>query len=142
MPGDKSDNTITILQPEQQDHQKTGNSGGPASVILPIAAVIGAIVALIFGADWYFSSYKPIQDVKTAIRERMIDPDSTQFRNVSVTSSRFVCGEANAKNSFGAYVGFRWFESLSGPAHVIVDDEKFQFAEKSCSHINPPAKNP
>lgn len=49
--------------------------------------------------------------------DRLKDPDSAQFRNLVVrkifkdngTVLYNVCGEINAKNSFGGYVGFRPF---------------------------------
>ncbi len=40
----------------------------------------------------------------------MKDPDSAKFRNWAAyevsNGDRIVCGEVNAKNSYGAYVGF------------------------------------
>lgn len=46
------------------------------------------------------------------------DPNSVQYRNLFVSMSTlgmpgnelpFLCGEVNAKNSYGAYIGFRLF---------------------------------
>jgi Tfp pilus assembly major pilin PilA len=45
---------------------------------------------------------------KREIERSLKDPSSVQYRNLRVVNSA-VCGEANAKNSFGAYVGFRRF---------------------------------
>ena len=49
-----------------------------------------------------------------ALRDRMRDPGSVQFRNIRAVVQRdgtrvVVCGEYNAKNGFGAYTGFRGF---------------------------------
>ncbi|MBU4610533.1 hypothetical protein IMZ29_08270 [Achromobacter sp. GG226] len=50
----------------------------------------------------------------------MRDPQSVQFRNVRVLKetkkpgSKAVCGELNAKNGYGAYVGFKRF-MVGGP---------------------------
>lgn len=47
-----------------------------------------------------------------SVRDALKDPSSAQFRNVTVRKSeagRVVCGEVNAKNSYGGYVGFRQF---------------------------------
>jgi len=47
-----------------------------------------------------------------AARTQMKDPGSTQFRNVRVVThsdGKLVCGEINAKNSYGGYVGFSLF---------------------------------
>jgi len=45
--------------------------------------------------------------VRDAVRESLKDPDSAMFRN-QVDG----CGEVNAKNSFGGYVGYRRFYTM------------------------------
>lgn len=51
--------------------------------------------------------------VKTHFSEKMRDPDSVNFRSVYAVdlsnSDRVVCGELNAKNGFGGYVGYSPF---------------------------------
>lgn len=51
-----------------------------------------------------------IEFVRSGIADAMKDPGSAQFRNWTAynvsNGDRIVCGEVNAKNSFGAYVGF------------------------------------
>jgi len=60
-----------------------------------------------------------------ALRQHLKDPDSGKFRNVyfvrgdktsGLSKEGFVCGEVNAKNAFGAYVGFSRFS-----IHVSAD---------------------
>lgn len=54
------------------------------------------------------------------VRSRLRDPGSAQFQNVRIGSLRSVegglirsvCGEVNAKNGFGGYVGFRPFATV------------------------------
>lgn len=64
------------------------------------------------------SDEKAIDLAKIEISHDMKDPSSTQFRDISVkrvgekedgSISMLVCGEANSKNSFGAYSGFTPF---------------------------------
>jgi uncharacterized protein (DUF3084 family) len=45
------------------------------------------------------------------VRAKLKDPDSAQFRNVYVADSLLLslCGEVNAKNAYGGYVGFKRF---------------------------------
>ena len=45
------------------------------------------------------------------IKKMVKDPDSIQFRNVFISTSKLqtLCGEINAKNSYGGFVGFRRF---------------------------------
>lgn len=47
--------------------------------------------------------------VKQSLRQHLRDPQSAQFRNVRQYADGTVCGELNAKNGFGGYVGFRSF---------------------------------
>jgi len=59
------------------------------------------------------------QGVARAVADQMKDPNSAQFRNWHAFQSNhgvLVCGEVNARNSFGGYVGFTHFL-----AHVTPD---------------------
>lgn len=47
---------------------------------------------------------------KKAVSNLLKDPGSAQFRNIRETSPGFLCGEVNAKNEMGGYVGFKRFE--------------------------------
>jgi hypothetical protein len=61
-----------------------------------------------------------------AVREKLRDPSSAQFRNVRLNSlsSSEVCGEVNAKNAFGGYIGFVRFaaEADGSKMRVMFDD--------------------
>lgn len=82
-----------------------------------------------------------IKIAKEDVAQSLKDPSSAQFRNmrfvankddVGSTSSGYVCGELNGKNSFGAYVGFeriyvyvkaepRWVIPLLGLSYSTSD---------------------
>jgi hypothetical protein len=48
-------------------------------------------------------------DLRSALNESELkDPSSVQFQNVT-QNANLICGELNAKNSYGAYVGFETF---------------------------------
>lgn len=56
-----------------------------------------------------------IAEAKMQIIATLKDPDSAQFRNVRwerKESLVILCGEVNAKNSFGGYVGFKPFHAV------------------------------
>lgn len=54
-----------------------------------------------------------IAKVKADILEAMKDPDSATFRRLtSSPDASIVCGEVNAKNSMGGYVGYRKFINI------------------------------
>lgn len=50
-----------------------------------------------------------VSDAKKAVEERLIDPDSVKYKNVTSYSEGIVCGDVNAKNKMGGYVGYQAF---------------------------------
>jgi hypothetical protein len=58
-----------------------------------------------------------------AVKGRLKDPSSAEFRNERVGSYQgkaiVVCGEVNAKNSFGGMTGFERFVSNGGDVTVL-----------------------
>jgi hypothetical protein len=60
------------------------------------------------------------------VREMLKDPASAQFRNVRVVDhakGKVVCGEVNAKNSYGGYVGFTLFVAGVNGAQLYSESE-------------------
>lgn len=56
------------------------------------------------------SEARMIEMAQKEIAYQLIDPSSASFRNVRVSPNQVaVCGEINAKNSYGGYVGYRPF---------------------------------
>ncbi|MDE1151044.1 MAG: hypothetical protein PW788_00785 [Micavibrio sp.] len=71
------------------------------------------------------ASATDISKAKQSVAAQMKDPGSTQFKNVAGYSYgqpgfTMLCGEVNAKNSFGGYIGYRHFTYFSG---VLVMNE-------------------
>ncbi|HTF44913.1 MAG TPA: hypothetical protein VK641_13475 [Terriglobales bacterium] len=60
------------------------------------------------------------------VRNGMKDPDSAQFRDV-FQREEFVCGYVNAKNGFGAYVGFSRFRYVSGDVLLEANTDSLWF---------------
>jgi hypothetical protein len=52
-----------------------------------------------------------VRDAKRAITDNFKDPDSALFRDVFLSNKAVptLCGEVNAKNSYGGYVGYKRF---------------------------------
>ena len=51
-----------------------------------------------------------IEVYKSKVLTQLKDPNSAQFRNLKILDNdRGMCGEVNAKNAFGGYVGFSAF---------------------------------
>lgn len=88
---------------------------------------LSILVSACSNSDPAQSDKKSSEDAKKAsyialnqerIKVRLKDPESAQFRNVFVSNTSYIsddtpviCGEINAKNSFGGYTGFERFVS-------------------------------
>lgn len=63
---------------------------------------------------------------KETIKNKLKDSNSAKFRNVFFCQSRdnkpMVCGEVNAKNSFGAYSGYEKFIAAGDVMAVLESD--------------------
>ncbi|PZR89760.1 MAG: hypothetical protein DI537_20365 [Stutzerimonas stutzeri] len=72
------------------------------------------------------------------LSQEMRDPSSIQVRNVAPSRlypQNLICGEYNAKNLYGTYVGFRRFYS-NGEALMIEENDpisKASFSGSGCS---------
>lgn len=69
-----------------------------------------------------------IVDAERYIRSQLKDPESAKFRNVDAYFTKdgdtVACGEVNAKNSFGAYEGYKWFIGTGNNVLFDGDTEK------------------
>ena len=69
-----------------------------------------------------------VAKAKSSVTNDFKDPESAKFRNLAIFRTKtgktgnFVCGEVNAKNSYGAYVGYRGFVYADGL--VALDDSE------------------
>lgn len=82
---------------------------------------------------------------KNRVKQFLKDPDAAQFRNVRYvefkSEGRLVCGEYNAKNSYGAFVGYQLFigspEAVStiqtNPYHEITKTTENEALRVVCS---------
>ena len=66
-------------------------------------------------------------EAEDAVRQYMMDPDATQFRDVSTCPDdpSLTSGEYNSKNGYGAYVGFKSFYYTRELGPVFSGDEEF-----------------
>lgn len=109
---------------------------------LMLAAVVGGAEASARPA-----TPKEIEAIRSALDRDLYDSQSARFRDVQVGRDpkpgdlRFACGQVNAKNLMGAYVGYRPFavvmmatESKSSDpvALPFAVDDPSGFADKQC----------
>lgn len=85
------------------------------------ALALSILAAPAIGAD----DYKPLLDeARAAVGDLVKDPSSLQFRKVFISMKgtlRIVCGEFNAKNSYGGYVGFTRFYHVEGASLTTIE---------------------
>lgn len=81
-----------------------------------------AWLAVLVGAVFGYRAFL-IHEMRKPILAQMVDPDSAQFRDERYFGdwtgrNGILCGQVNAKNKMGGYVGFRWFTSTSEQGKV------------------------
>lgn len=75
--------------------------------ILVAGATLAAVVFYL-----KFDAWVNIPSARTPMTRLLKDPDSAQFRDERLTPAGVLCGEVNAKNSMGGYIGFRKYISI------------------------------
>ncbi|NBR31974.1 MAG: hypothetical protein EBS87_07520 [Sphingomonadaceae bacterium] len=79
--------------------------------------------ALLSGCD-----YMEARDIERTVRSHHRDPDATLFRGVTrcAPNSTIWQGEFNAKNAYGAYVGYQSFIYEDGKVTTVSDGEDYE----------------
>lgn len=88
---------------------------------LLLVVIAGALLAV--GAALAYRQFFLVRPLLELVRNELNDPEAAQFRNLRLFSNwtpreSVLCGEVNAKNRMGGYVGFRHFESGAGVASI------------------------
>ena len=81
------------------------------------ALMVLAAMTVISGCD-----SSDVKKAKDEVAYNLNDPSSVQWRNVEKVNDSLICGEYNAKNSYGAYSGFKRFAKFGD--QILIDDEK------------------
>jgi hypothetical protein len=109
------------------------------NTIISAVAVAGT---LFVGTIWYFADGQ-FMLAKHTVAQEFRDPGSVQFRNLRRLSNGGVCGEVNARNAYGAYVGHKGFYysgSEYGPGIVYFPDSSVEIIRQRyyehCSRPN------
>jgi hypothetical protein len=89
-----------------------------------LAAVLWVLVIVLSSVIAY--RYYLVHELRKPVLAELNDPESAQFRNERVFSNWTVsggalCGEINARNRMGGFVGFNEFTVVAGLA--MIDDE-------------------
>ncbi|MEW2924909.1 hypothetical protein [Pseudomonas juntendi] len=122
----------------------------PKNFLQKIALVFGACgvatSALAVQLQWYRveATKQQIAYAKDKASYDLLDPQSAQFRQLYAVSSGnghdYVCGQINAKNSYGAYTGFKAFY-VDSIGNVQLDTPDNQLGDIVPSICNKPRKS-
>ena len=56
------------------------------------------------------------------VKEKILEPNKAQFRNQFVGKGGAPCGEVNAKDAFGAYLGYQRYISVARELTMLAQD--------------------
>jgi hypothetical protein len=56
------------------------------------------------------------------VKEKILEPSSAQFRNQFIGKKGAPCGEVNAKDAFGAYIGYQRYISIARDLTLLAQD--------------------
>lgn len=112
--------------------------GAPAAAVNSMSLSSGELVSAptvptMKEPQWYRvqATASQISRAKKIIARAMKDPMSAQFRDMYAitrgTGDDTVCGEVNAKNSYGGYVGFRLFYVDSAGIYAVSEPEDIKY---------------
>lgn len=91
----------------------------------------GKFFLLLGVLTFYGCDSKSVTEAKEVIEKDLKDPGSVEYRNILEYSDSIVCGEYNAKNGYGAYVGYTEFIFYYGS---VVTNPSFSDSELLCSN--------
>lgn len=91
--------------------------------IMIALVVVGIAAASVFAYRLYL-----VNELRKPVLAKLNDPDSAKFRGESLhgdwtVKGSILCGEVNAKNRMGGYVGYAPFWAASGTQADIGSDE-------------------
>lgn len=81
---------------------------------LAILAALGGALYL-----WKYGEWVAIPKAREHLVSLLRDPASAQTRNERITAAGVLCGEVNAKNGMGGYIGFRKFISYGPNSNYV-----------------------
>ena len=93
-------------------------------------ALVTANIA-VYAADDIIKQNNWIWAGKEAVKSKLKDPDSAQFKNSyfnrSTTGVPVSCGLVNSKNGFGGYGGFQRYVSAASPELTFLEEQVADF---------------
>lgn len=92
---------------------------------MQLSKLFAILLSVTIGAACTSEPEKATKAAKAALEKSLRDPSSAQYRDVQTYSEGVVCGEYNAKNSYGGYVGFKQFTYSKGAIDTAEKDSSW-----------------
>jgi len=86
------------------------------TALLGLAILVALAAAVFF---WKYGEWVAIPKARAPMVALLKDPASAQTRNERITKAGVLCGEVNAKNSMGGYVGFKKYISYGPQSNYV-----------------------
>jgi hypothetical protein len=91
--------------------------------IFVVGVLVVGLLFIVFGTanrngDGPILAINGESQMKEAVGRELYDPSSAQFRNIQKSTMGY-CGEVNAKNRMGGYVGFKRFHASEPSAGSV-----------------------
>lgn len=102
-------------------------AAGAATAVYAMRGINSHAVDFLDGVQ-HWSEY---QEAQHAVLSVLTDPDSAKIRGMFIYAAydgHYVCGQVNARNRMGGYVGYRWFYVHSGVATIRDPDDPHRTA--------------
>ncbi|WP_417283756.1 hypothetical protein [Comamonas sp.] len=106
--------------------------------LLAVLVVVGMMVATIFGVRNHL-----IGELRKPVLSQLNDPDSALFRNEVIrgpwkAADSTLCGELNARNKMGGYVGYKkFYVALGDIVDIDADPKMYEIMCEKFDEIQP-----
>ena len=80
-----------------------------------------------------------VATAENTIRNMLKDPESANFRATKLFENGNACGEVNAKNSYGGYIGYAEWTIIEGKPRIYKEDDKLRLP--ACEYAQNPDEN-
>lgn len=91
---------------------------------------VSLVILMVGGYAFYQKQFGVVDWAQGAVLAKLNDEDSAKFRNIRVLGIGEVCGEVNAKNRMGGYVGYQHFYLIGTPHNKEGVEPYIRFSEK------------
>lgn len=76
---------------------------------IAVSVIFVAVFVILFSMSGNNSDSKAISYAMSEVRKQLKDPDSAEFKDITVNSNGIPCGYVNSRNAFGGFTGFKRF---------------------------------